>query len=107
MKAWLAAQGFEELHFELPLHDRAPDGSETRALIDCLALGPAGACILDHKSGPAPDPAARFAGYLPQLEAYASLASRAFPDRPVRLLAVNWMTEGRVSTLETAALEAS
>jgi ATP-dependent exoDNAse (exonuclease V) beta subunit len=67
------------------------------AVIDCLAEGEAGFLVLDHKSGPCPDPAARFAAYLPQLSAYARLVARTWPARPVRAIAINWLNEGVVS----------
>ncbi len=97
LRGWLTGQGYDRLHFELPLQERHPDGSETNAILDCLAEGPAGLLILDHKSGRCPDPALRFAGYLPQLAAYAGIVARRWPDRPLRGLAINWMNEGLLS----------
>jgi hypothetical protein len=44
-------------------------------VIDCLAEGDADYLVLGHKSGACLDPAARFAGYLPQLAADADLVS--------------------------------
>lgn len=105
LRDWLAAEGFPDLHLELPLHVTHPDGSETLGVIDALAMGPEGLMIIDHKSGPAPDPEARFAGYWPQLAAYAQAVALAFPGRPVRRVAVHWMEEGRLTVmgLELAA----
>ena len=40
--AWLRAEGFPELSFELPVQITAPDGSEINGVIDCLASGPRG-----------------------------------------------------------------
>lgn len=97
LRGWLATEGYDQLHFELPLQQRCADGSEVNAIIDCLAEGPAGLLILDHKSGPCPDPSLRFAGYLPQLAAYAKLIAQLWPDKPLRGIAINWMNEGRVS----------
>ncbi|ETD84960.1 UvrD-helicase domain-containing protein [Rhodobacter capsulatus] len=99
LRDWLLTRGFDRLHFELPLQETAPDGSEINAIIDLLAEGPEGLMIVDHKSGACPDPEARFAGYAPQLQAYAGLAARAF-GKPVLGLAVNWMNEGVVSVLD-------
>ena len=99
LRDWLAQAGFERLHFELPLQETATDGSEINAIIDLLAEGPEGLMIVDHKSGACPDPEARFAGYAPQLNAYAVLAVRAF-GKPVRGLTINWMNEGLVSILD-------
>lgn len=97
LRAWLAAQGYDRLLFELALQERPPDGSEVNAILDCLAEGPAGLLILDHKSGPCPDPALRFSGYLPQLAAYAGMVRRRWPAKPLRGIAINWMNEGLVS----------
>jgi ATP-dependent helicase/nuclease subunit A len=96
VKDWLRTQGYGQLHFELPIQEVRADGSQTNAIIDCLAEGPAGYLILDHKSGPCPDPAARFAGYMPQLQTYADLLT-ARGGKPVHKLAINWMNEGVIS----------
>ena len=98
MRVWLAVQGYTRLHHELPVQITAPDGSQINGVIDCLAEGPEGYAIIDHKSGPCPDPDARFATYLPQLRAYAAAVEHCMPGKPVRLLAINWMNEGRLSS---------
>jgi hypothetical protein len=92
------------LHFELPVQDIRADGSQTNAIVDCLAEGPSGYLILDHKSGPCSDPCARFATYLPQLRAYAGLVSSR-GGKPVRQLAINWMNEGVISVAKAHELE--
>ncbi|MCV2890662.1 UvrD-helicase domain-containing protein [Ruegeria aquimaris] len=94
---WLKEHGYQKIHFELPLQEAAPDGSETNAILDCLAEGPAGLLILDHKSGPCPDPTARFATYMPQLSAYAEMVRRKWPDKPLNGVAIHWMSEGSLS----------
>ena len=99
LAAWLADQGYDRLHLELPVQEVAPDGAETNAIIDCLAEGPSGLLIVDHKSGACPDPKARFAGYMPQLMAYARLARGLWPDKRVNGLAIHWMSEGTVSLM--------
>ena len=98
VKAWLSAQGYDQLHFELPIQEIRADGSQTNAIVDCLAESPTGYLILDHKSGRCPDPAARFAGYMPQLRAYADLLT-ARGGKPVHMLAINWMNEGVISVI--------
>jgi ATP-dependent exoDNAse (exonuclease V) beta subunit len=103
--SWLKDEGYDKLHFELPLQVTAPDGSQTNAIIDCLAEGPDGFLILDHKSGPCPDPEARFISYLPQLQAYADLITATRPDKPLRGLAINWMSEGTLSLCPVATKE--
>ncbi|WP_428925419.1 UvrD-helicase domain-containing protein [Marinibacterium sp. SX1] len=95
--SWLGDRGFDRLLFELPLQEIDPDGSETNAVIDCLAEGPDGLLIVDYKSGACPDPDARFATYRPQLEAYAAMARRTWPEKPVVGLAILWMSEGTLS----------
>jgi len=97
---WLSERGYDRLHFELPLQENAVDGSETNAILDCLAEGPAGLLILDHKSGPCPDPDARFAGYRPQLDAYAAMVRVKWPDKPLNGIAIYWMSEGTLSLAE-------
>jgi len=97
LTGWLADQGYTTLHFELPFQETAADGSEINAIVDCLAEGPHGLLIIDHKSGPCPDPAARFATYQPQLAGYAAIVHRHWPDKPLQGVAIHWMSEGRLS----------
>lgn len=99
---WLTDQGYDRLHFELPLQEKAADGSETNAILDCLAEGPHGLLIIDHKSGPCPDPVARFASYQPQIDAYATMVRRKWPDKPLNGVAIHWMSEGTLSIGNTS-----
>jgi ATP-dependent exoDNAse (exonuclease V) beta subunit len=101
---WLADRGYDRLHFEMPLQDITVDGSETNAILDCLAEGPRGLLIIDHKSGPCPDPDARFATYRPQLAVYAEMVRARWPDKPLNGVAIHWMSEGTLS-LEDALNE--
>ncbi|UWQ47208.1 UvrD-helicase domain-containing protein [Leisingera aquaemixtae] len=94
---WLADQGYDRLHFELPLQEISPDGSETNAILDCLAEGPGGLLIVDHKSGPCPDPASGFSTYRQQLDAYVAMIKARWPDKTVNGMAVHWMSEGTLS----------
>ena len=105
LTAWLAEQGYYKLHFELPLQEVAEDGSETNAILDCLAEGPRGLLIVDHKSGPCPDPVTRFVSYQPQLNAYAELVQRRWPDKALNGTAVLWMSEGTLSVAATLVEE--
>ena len=98
---WLAEHGYDKLHFELPMQEVTRDGSETNAVIDCLAEGPRGLLIVDHKSGPCPDPVTRFVSYQPQLNAYAELVQRRWPDKALNGTAVLWMSEGTLSVAAT------
>ncbi len=104
VRGWLADQGYDMLRFEVPIQETRADGSETNAIIDCLAEGREGYLILDHKSGACPDPEARFAGYLPQLATYADLVSSR-GGKPVRQIAIHWMSEGVVSVAPADAEE--
>lgn len=99
LSGWLAEEGFDHLHLELPLQANSESGAEINAIVDCLAEGAKGFLIVDHKTGSVPDAGARFASYLPQLEAYAALARDTFPDKPVLGLAINWVDTGTVSRL--------
>ncbi len=96
---WMKDHGFDHWHTELPIQVIREDGSQTNAIIDCLAEGGEGCCIIDHKSGPAPDPAARFADYWPQLCAYRDAVQTVWPARPVRYLVINWIDEGKLSVM--------
>jgi ATP-dependent helicase/nuclease subunit A len=104
IRAWLDDEGYGQLRFEVPIQEIMADGSETNAIIDCLAEGRDGYLILDHKSGACPDPETRFAGYLPQLAAYADLVSSR-GEKPVRQIAIHWMSEGMVSVAPAMAEE--
>ncbi|MBW0365850.1 UvrD-helicase domain-containing protein [Ensifer adhaerens] len=104
LRAWLESLGFNRLSFEVPLQVRADDGSENNAIIDLLAESRDALVIVDHKTGPCPDPEARFGNYLPQLEAYARMLAAKYPGKPVRFLAINWMDEGQISFVSTANL---
>lgn len=104
---WLTAQGYDQMHFELPLQAVAADGSQTNAVIDCLAEGPHGLLIVDHKSGPCPDPNVRFASYHPQLMAYADLVRAQWPGKPLQGIAINWMSEGTLSMAHSTIKEPS
>jgi len=99
LRDWLITEGYTDLHFEVPVEAKDPTGSTLRGTVDLLAMGNSGVLIVDHKSGPTPDPAARFAGYLPQLRAYECALGQVFEDRPINGLAINWISEGRISRL--------
>lgn len=105
LTGWLEERGYDRLHFELPLQEVAADGSETNAIVDCLAEGPRGLLIVDHKSGPCPDPEARFAGYRPQLDAYAAMIRSKWPDKPLNGVAIHWMSEGTLSLADAPIVE--
>lgn len=99
LKTWLLGAGLPDLHLEVPLHVTHPDGSQTVGILDALAIGPGRMLIIDHKTGPAPDPQARFATYWPQLAAYADALRIVFPGLSLAGVAINWMNEGTLSLL--------
>ena len=90
LREWLHNQGYDRMQTELPLQLRHEDGSGMNGTIDLLAEGPAGRMIVDYKSGPAPDPAARFASYWPQLAAYAQASSAT-------CVAILWVETGTIT----------
>lgn len=99
LKAWLASEGYPDLHLEVPIHVTHPDGSETLGILDAVAMGPGRMLVIDHKTGPAPDPKARFASYWPQLAAYADALRLTFPAHHLHGVAIHWMNEGTLSFL--------
>lgn len=92
----LAEMGYPELHVEQPLEIALNDGGTLNAIIDLIAEGPDGYIIVDHKSGAVVDHAERFAGYWPQLAAYAD-AVAVIGKKPVQGVAVFWTDTGEVS----------
>jgi len=101
VKDWLKGMGYDRFHLELPLQIEDPSGAQTNAVIDLLAEGPDGFLIMDHKSGLADELEESFITYRPQLEAYAAVLERQFPDKPVQGFAINWMRTGIVSVEHT------
>ena len=102
VKDWLKGMGYDRFHLELPLQIEEPSGAQTNAIIDLLAEGPDGFLIVDHKSGLADELEESFATYRPQLEAYAAVLKRQFPDKSIQGLAINWMRKGVVLVEHTA-----
>jgi len=99
-RSYLEGLGYDRIACEVPFVHVSESGSTTSAIFDCVAKGPAGIAIIDHKSDPVEDPDARFTAYWPQLAAYAEIASRLSPQEPVTLLGIHWMTRGRISTTQ-------
>jgi hypothetical protein len=99
LKEWLAREGYPELHLEVPIHVTHPDGSETLGNLDAVAMGPGRMLVINHKTGPAPDPERRFATYWPQLAAYADALRLTFPAHRLQGVAIHWMNEGTLSFL--------
>lgn len=92
----LAALGYPDLHVEQPLEVVLPDGGTQSMIVDLIAEGAAGYVVVDHKSGPVLDHAARFATYWPQLAAYVD-AVEAFGEKPVTGAAIFWTETGELT----------
>ena len=107
LKTWLLAEGYTDLHCEIPLLGQTKEGAEIPGMIDLLAIGPKGCLLIDHKTGGA---GLSPGHYWPQLSAYAGLARRVFPSHKLNGLAVHWVDHGqldlvRVASAYTNALE--
>lgn len=96
LKNWLAAEGYTDLHAEIPVLGFTAEGAEIPGTIDLLATGPKGSLLIDHKSGGG---GAGFGPYWPQLAAYSELVVSLFPQHPLQGVAVFWIDHG---TLEMA-----
>ncbi|UNK79500.1 UvrD-helicase domain-containing protein [Sphingopyxis granuli] len=99
LRQTLADRGYGKLHVEQPLEIRLDDGGTQMAIIDLLAESADGYLIIDHKSGPAPDPAARFATYWPQLSAYAEVVD-GLGGTPVQGVSIFWTDSGEMTVGE-------
>jgi ATP-dependent exoDNAse (exonuclease V) beta subunit len=99
------ARGCGTLLPELPLSVIHEDGTETLGIVDLVAMGDAGIWVIDHKTGRALDPEARFVTYWPQLHAYAEALAAAFPGKQVLGVAVHWMEEGLMTSLPLRQLD--
>lgn len=96
LRACLQSRGFHTLHVEQPLEIPLDDGGSLTAIIDLLAESDEGYCIIDHKSGPVPEPDTRYMAYWPQLAAYAD-AVEGLGDKPVTGAAIFWTDAGALS----------
>ena len=93
LRSALSARGYTKLHVEQPLEISLPDGGTLTAIIDLLAEGEDGLLIVDHKSGPVADHAARYQSYWPQLAGYAD-AVEGLKFKLVRGAAIFWTDTG-------------
>ncbi|MBV1692055.1 UvrD-helicase domain-containing protein [Novosphingobium sp. G106] len=96
LRAALAQRGYPTLHVEQPLDIALGDGTVQTAIIDLLAQGPGGFMIVDHKSGPVPNPALRYATYWPQLATYAQAVERVGAG-PVKATGIFWTHSGELT----------
>ena len=99
--AWLEGRfAQQDVGLEVPILALDDRGSVVWGYIDVLVETADELWIVDHKSDHADDRGSRFAEHLPQLTAYADAVRQARPDKPVRGVAVHWITYGEVSLLE-------
>lgn len=105
IREWSMARGCGTLLPELPLSVTHADGTETLGIVDLVAMGDSGFWVIDHKTGRASDPDARFVNYWPQLHAYAEALAAAFPGKQVLGVAVHWMEEGLMTSLPLRQLD--
>lgn len=100
LKAWLADQGYTDLRAEIPVLGYTPEGAEIPGTLDLLAIGPAGAILIDHKSGGVGD---GFGPYWPQLSSYTGLLAGLYPQHPLQGVAVFWVDHGWLELADQGA----
>lgn len=100
LKAWLEAQGYTELHCEIPVLNVTEEGTEMPGTIDLVALSPDGCLLIDHKSGGVGE---GFGPYWPQLSSYGRLLAGLYPQHPLKAVAVFWIDHGRLELADEVA----
>lgn len=85
---------------EVPILSIDQNGTVISGTADMVAETSEGFWIIDHKSDLVEDKQERFIYYLPQLECYAEAISKARSDKPVKGIAINWVSYGLVSLME-------
>ncbi|WP_312413504.1 hypothetical protein [Shinella sp.] len=100
LKAWLVDQGYTDLRAEIPVLGHTPEGAEIPGALDLLAIGPAGAMLIDHKSGGG---GVGFGPYWPQLSSYAGLLAGLYPQHPLQGVAVFWVDHGWLELADEGA----
>jgi ATP-dependent exoDNAse (exonuclease V) beta subunit len=96
LRQTLAELGYTRLHIEQPIELELADGGRQSIIVDLIAEGTDGFMIVDHKSGPVADHAARFESYWPQLAAYID-AVEFKAGKAVRSAAVFWTETGELT----------
>lgn len=97
LKAWLTANGYTDIYTELPVQLFEADGSSASGVVDCVAIGPAGGLVIDHKSGAAPDLQAGVERYAAQIEGYKDILAKLFADRAQWKCAINFVAIGKLA----------
>lgn len=97
LHAWLTAQGYTDLHCEIPVLAHTTGGAEIPGTLDLLAMGPQGALLIDHKSGGS---GTGLGPYWPQLSAYVDVIGQSLAACKLRGLAVFWIDHGRLELVD-------
>jgi ATP-dependent helicase/nuclease subunit A len=84
-----------EIIREWPVQYRLESGQEVHGRTDCLIRHERGLVLIDHKSYPGRNPAARAPQYLPQLLIYKDVLESAW-HLPVTAIAVHFPVSGKV-----------
>lgn len=92
-----------QVHTEVPFLAQDEKGSVVVGSIDLLVETMDGFWIFDHKSDQAENLAGLFAFYRPQLECYGKAIGPMLQEKKVLGLAINWISHGKVSILQTGA----
>jgi ATP-dependent exoDNAse (exonuclease V) beta subunit len=82
---------------ELPILGLDEKGSVISGTLDLLVETADGYWILDHKTDAPDDAEARFPVYRPQLDCYAKVIRKAYPDKPVLGTGIHWISLGAVT----------
>ena len=98
LRSVLAAEGFTDLHTEVPVEQPRADGTTTRGTIDFLALDPARrlAAVIDFKSPAPADPLAATSDHAGQLAAYAEALEKGL-SVSVDRMGVHWIGAGTLA----------
>jgi ATP-dependent helicase/nuclease subunit A len=88
------------IEHEVPFLSLDENSSVVPGIIDLVVEMEDGIWIVDHKSDRDDDLDKLFHFYWPQLKGYAKAMSASRTDKPVRGVAINWISHGRVSVLE-------
>jgi ATP-dependent exoDNAse (exonuclease V) beta subunit len=96
LRLTLAQLGYPRLHIEQPIEIALADGGRQSIIVDLIAEGTDSFMIVDHKSGPIADHAARYESYWPQLAAYIDAVSET-GGKAVHGAAIFWTETGELT----------
>jgi ATP-dependent exoDNAse (exonuclease V) beta subunit len=97
---WLAEE-FSPLRVssEIPILALDANGTVMSGNADMIIETADALWVIDHKSDIVEDKHERFIYYLPQLECYSEAISKSRQDKPVKGIAINWVSYGIVSLM--------